>query len=288
MTAIFKKELRTYFTTLTGYAFLGFFVLITGYFFVSLNIVGGSTNYSETLLGTMIMFLLLVPVLTMRLFADEAKQKTDQLLYTTPIKVTDIVLGKFFAAGFLFLLGIAITMIFPFILSRLGEIDVKETVGVVLGYFLMGMCLISVGVFISVLTDNQIVAAAATFVAEIFFLVMIDTIVTTAPLGRVPSLIFIAAILLVVLIVLHTSTKNVLVTTVAAVLGFGVLAALYFTMPSLFDSTISRVLSWLSVLDRFQNFYLGVFGLSDVVYYVTFSAAFVYLTVSVIEKRRWS
>jgi ABC-2 type transport system permease protein len=117
---------------------------------------------------------------------------------------------------------------------------------------------------------------------------MIDTIVTTAPLGRVPSLIFIAAILLIVLVVLHTSTKNVLVTLAAAVVGFGVLAALFVTMPSLFDSTISRVLSWLSVLDRFQNFYLGVFGLSDVVYYVTFSAAFVYLTVSVIEKRRWS
>ena len=121
MAAIIKKELRTYFTTLTGYAFLGFFVLITGYFFVSQNIAGASMDYSETLIGTMIMFLILVPVLTMRLFAEEARQKTDQLLYTSPLRVTDIVVGKFIAASLLFLIGLAITMIFPFILSKYGE-----------------------------------------------------------------------------------------------------------------------------------------------------------------------
>ena len=120
MTAIFKKEMRTYFNTLTGYAFLGFFVLITGYFFVSQNVAAYSADYSNTLVGTMIMFLILVPVLTMRLFAEEARQKTDQLLYTSPLKVTDIVLGKFLAAIFLFLIGIAVTMIFPYTAEHLG------------------------------------------------------------------------------------------------------------------------------------------------------------------------
>lgn len=287
MTAIFKKELRTYFTTLTGYAFLGFFVLITGYFFVSQNIVAANADYSRTLLGTMIMFLILIPVLTMRLFAEESRQKTDQLLYTAPLKVTDIVIGKFFAASFLFLLGIVITMVFPFILSKYGEINVQGTIGVVFGYFLMGACFISVGIFVSVLTDNQIVAAAGTF-AAIFLLLMVDNIAASAPITRLASAIFLAAVILMVLILLYTSTKNLTGTVIAAVVCYALLGAAYKFMPSIFDSTIVRVLGWLSILNRFQNFYLGVFGLSDVVYYITFAAAFLYLTVNVIEKRRWS
>ena len=91
MGAIFRKEMRTYFTTISGYGFLGFFALITGYFFIGQNIVGSSANYNDTLTGSMIMFLILVPVLTMRLFAEESRQKTDQLLYSVPIKVTSIV-----------------------------------------------------------------------------------------------------------------------------------------------------------------------------------------------------
>lgn len=287
MIAIFKKELRTYFTTLTGYAFLGFFVLITGYFFMSQNVAAASADYSETLLGTMIMFLILVPVLTMRLFAEEARQKTDQLLYTAPLRVTDIVLGKFFAASALFLIGLIITMVFPFMLSRYGEVNVQGIIGVTVGYFLMGVCLISVGIFISVLTDNQIVAAAGTF-AVLFLLLMIDNIANNAPITRIPSLIFVGAIILAVLIVLYSSTKNIVGTALIGVICYALLAAAYFFIPSLFDSTIIRVLGWLSVLNRFQNFYIGVFGLSDVIYYITFASAFLYLTATVIEKRRWS
>ena len=287
MTAIFKKEMRTYFTTLTGYAFLGFFVLITGYFFISQNVSVYSADYSNTLVGTMIMFLILVPVLTMRLFAEEARQKTDQLLYTSPLKVTDIVVGKFLAAICLFLIGIAITMIFPYILSRYGEINVKGLVGVVTGYFLMGSCLISVGIFVSVLTDNQIVAAAGTF-AALFLLLMMDSIAVNAPITRIPSLIFVAVIIFVILAVLYNSTKSLMGTLLIGLICYVLLAAAFVFVPSLFDSTIIRVLGWLSVLNRFENFYMGLFGLSDVVYYLTFAAAFLYLTVNVIEKRRWS
>ena len=287
MTAIFKKEMRTYFNTLTGYAFLGFFVLITGYFFVSQNVAAYNADYSNTLVGTMIMFLILVPVLTMRLFAEEARQKTDQLLYTSPLKVTDIVVGKFLAAICLFLIGIAITMIFPYILSRYGEINVKGLVGVVIGYFLMGSCLISVGLFVSVLTDNQIVAAAGTF-AALFLLLMMDSIATNAPITRIPSLIFVAVIIFVILAVLYNSTKSLSGTLLIGIVCYILLAAAFIFIPSLFDSTIIRVLGWLSVLNRFENFYMGVFGLSDVIYYLTFAAAFLYLTVNIIEKRRWS
>lgn len=287
MLSIFKKELRTYFNTITGYGFLGFFVLITGYFFVSQNIVSANANYNETLAGSMIMFLILVPVITMRLFAEEARQKTDQLLFSSPIKITDIVVGKFLAAVVLFLVGLVITLIFPIILSRFGEIDWGMTLIGLLGYFMMGACLISVGLFISVLTDNQIVAAAATF-AVVFLLLMMDNISSSAPISVAASLIFVIILILAIAFILYNSTKNISVAGIFVLLGFVITGGLYLFKPNLFDGVIVSTLGWFSVLNRFENFYMGVISISDVVYYITFSLAFLYITVSVIEKRRWS
>lgn len=287
MLSIFKKELRTYFNTITGYGFLGFFVLITGYFFVSQNIVSANANYNETLAGSMIMFLILVPVITMRLFAEEARQKTDQLLFSSPIKITDIVGGKFLAAVVLFLVGLVITLIFPIILSRFSEIDWGMTLIGLLGYFMMGACLISVGLFISVLTDNQIVAAAATF-AVVFLLLMMDNISSSAPISVAASLIFVIILILAIAFILYNSTKNISVAGIFVLLGFVITGGLYLFKPNLFDGVIVSTLGWFSVLNRFENFYMGVISISDVVYYITFSLAFLYITVSVIEKRRWS
>lgn len=287
MISILKKELRTYFNTITGYGFLGFFVLITGYFFVSQNIVLANANYNETLAGSMIMFLILVPVITMRLFAEETRQKTDQLLFSAPIKITDIVGGKFLAAVVLFLVGLAITLVFPITLSRFGEIDWGMTLIGLLGYFMMGTCLISVGLFISVLTDNQIVAAAATF-AVVFLLLMMDNISSSAPISVAASLIFVSILILAIAFILYNSTKNISVAGIFALLGFVITGCLYLFKPNLFDGVIVSTLGWFSVLNRFENFYMGIICISDIVYYITFSLAFLYITVSVIEKRRWS
>lgn len=287
MLSIFKKEMKNYFNTITGFGFLGFLVLITGYFFISQNIVAASSNYNDTLAGSMIMFLILVPVITMRLFAEEARQKTDQLLFSAPIKTTDIVGGKFLAAVLLYLIGIAITFVFPFILSRFGDIDWGMTAVGFIGYFMMGTCLISVGIFISVLTDNQIVAAAATF-AAVFLLLMMDNIASSAPISVMSSLIFVIIAILAVALLVYNSTKNLAVAGIFALIGFVITGGLYLFNPNLFDGVIISVLGWFSVLNRFENFYMGIISISDVVYYITFSMVFLYLTVNVIEKRRWS
>lgn len=287
MLSIFKKEMKNYFNTITGFGFLGFLVLITGYFFVSQNIVAASSNYNDTLAGSMIMFLILVPVITMRLFAEEARQKTDQLLFSAPVKITDIVGGKFLAAVILYLIGIAITFVFPFMLSRFGDIDWGMTAVGFIGYFMMGTCLIGVGIFISVLTDNQIVAAAATF-AAVFLLLMMDNIASSAPISVMSSLIFVIIAILAVALLVYNSTKNLAVAGIFALIGFVITGGLYLFNPNLFDGVIISVLGWFSVLNRFENFYMGIISISDVVYYITFSMVFLYLTVNVIEKRRWS
>lgn len=290
MIAILKKELRTYFTTITGYAFLGFFTLITGYFFISQNINSGYANYNDTLTGSLIMFLLLIPILTMRSFSEEARQKTDQLLYCSPIKITDIVLGKFLAAVILFMIGIVITAVFPCILNFYAaneNMDVGLTVAGLIGYFLMGVCFISVGIFISVTTDNQLVAAASTF-AVIFMLLMMDNIAQSAPTGSKASLIFTLAAVLAVSVYVYITTKNIAVGIVFALLGGLVISALFLIRPNIYDGAIASVLGWFSVLRRFENFYLGIINISDIVYYITFSSLFIYFTVNTIEKRRWA
>lgn len=287
MAAIFKKELRTYFTTFSGYAFLAFFVLITGYFFVAQNLAAQSTNYNDVLVSTMVMFLILVPVLTMRSFAEESRQKTDQLLLTSPVSINAIVIGKFLAAAALYLLAILITAAFPIMLSKYGTVDTSATVCCFIGYFLMGACLISVGIFVSVLTDNQIVAAAATF-GVLFLLLMMDNIAANAPISRASSLIFIAVVIIVIAVTVYLSTKSIAAAAAFAVVLAALTGIVYAVKPAVFDGFITKALGWLSVLSRFENFYLGVFGISDIVYYITFSGVFLFLTVNVIEKRRWS
>ncbi|MCD8158854.1 MAG: ABC transporter permease [Clostridiales bacterium] len=287
MTAIYKKEIRTYFNTLTGYIFLGFFVAITGIYFMINNMSTGSLNYADTLAGSLMLFWILIPVLTMRLFAEEARQKTDQLLFTSPVSVWGIVLGKFLAAVSLFAVGVIITGIFPFILSRLGTIAVEKTINVMFGYLILGCALISVGIFISALTDNQIVAAVATF-AALFVLFMIDSFTAEMPISSVSSLVFAGIVIIVIALILYCTVKNLIVSAVFAVIALAAEGALYYLNPSLYDGLISKFFGWFSMITRFENFYAGVFSLADTVYYISFAFIFIYLTVNTIEKRRWS
>ena len=286
MSAVLKKEFTTYFKTITGYVFLGFFIMIVGFYFYFVNVMQGSPFFNSTLASTLIMLLILIPVLTMRLFAEETRQKTDQLLFTSPVSITEIVLGKFFAASGLLLLALLIVSICPLILGIFGNVPVPETVGGIIGYFLMGFCFISVGMYISSLTDNQIIAAVGTFVA-MFFLFMIDAIASAAPATTTASVVFVCIIVLVLAFIVYNGTKNIIAAIITGVIGFAITGGVYAYDALLFDGIIVKILSWFSIVTRYDDFAMGIFDLSNVVYYITFSSAFIYFTVNAIEKRRW-
>lgn len=286
MLAIFKKELRTYFNTLTGYIFLGFFVAIMGFNFVSACILGGESNFNIVFGYSLIMLIILVPVLTMRLFSEETRQKTDQLLFTSPLNIMDIVFGKFLAAAALFLMGLLIITLFPIILSTFGELPVSEIFGGFIGYALMGFCFISIGLYISVLTDNQIISAVVTF-AAMFFIFMIDLIKNSAPATTSSSIIFLVIVISIISFMLYNSTKNIFIGFALEVIGLAAIAGVYFINKLLFDGVIVKFLDWFSVLARFDNFTNGVFYFADLIYYVSFIFAFIYFSVNAIEKRRW-
>ncbi len=286
MSAVFKKEIRTYFTTMSGYVFLGFFVLINAYFFSRFNVGEGSPDYSGTLTYTFSMFLILIPVLTMRLFAEEVRQKTDQLLYTSPISIWKIVFGKFFAATSLFLFGTVIIALFPIILNYYGDVNFIQTFGCFLGYFLLGASLIAVGLFISVLTDNQIIAAVGTF-AAVFFILMMDSVIMSMPVDTLSSTVFTVLVISLISFILYNSTKNIVISGAFFGVCLVAVSVLYFLDDLIFEGIIVRVLNWFSVLNHFESFYMGIFKLSDVVYYISFIYIFLYITINTIEKRRW-
>lgn len=287
MVAMFKKEMRTYFTSMTGYIFLAFFTLITGIFYSQYCLQYGSSNYIPVLSSVILVFLLLIPTITMRLLAEESGQKTDQLLFTSPITVKSIILGKYFSAVALFLIAIFITVLFPLMLLPFGEVAFAETFGAFVAFFLIGICFIAVGLFISSLTDNQIIAAVASFGVLLAMYIM-DSIVQGLPRDRFSSVIFAIFIVLALAFFIYNNIKSIYASIIILILGVTVISGLYFGMPTVFDGLIVNFFGWFSIMKRLNNFFMGIFDVSSIVYYISFASIFVYLTMQVVEKRRWS
>ena len=163
MKAIFNREFRAYFQTPVGYIFIGMFLAVSGYFFAVSNLLSKKPELGYVLSGMLIMFLFLIPVLTMRLLSEEKNSRTDQLLLTAPVSVWDVVLGKFAAAAAIFLLTLCVTLLYLFVLGIHGQPAYAKLFCNYLGFALLGLSFISVGLFISSLTQNQASAAIATF-----------------------------------------------------------------------------------------------------------------------------
>ena len=236
MLAIFKREMRSYFTSPVGYMFSAIFFAVSGFLFM-LNTVqaGESSNYSAYFSILLFLFIVIIPLLTMKLISEETKMKTDQLIMTAPITLADIVLGKYFAAltmfGGSFLISSAIYYI-P--LAMYGNPNLALYSGCVLGIFLVGSAFISIGIFISSLTENQFISAFGTIGAIIF-------------------LLFVSS--------LNSYINN---------------------------EMIRNFLSGLSITNRYSYFAYGLFSYDSLIYFISLSAVFLFLTIRVFEKRRWS
>lgn len=163
MKAIFCKEIKTYFLTVQGYIFIGVFLLISGYYFVAYNIMGENAEIGNMLDNTIAAFVFLVPVLTMRLFAEEKHMRTDSVYMSAPIKTWQIVMGKFLAACFVFTVAVLMTLFSSIAVMAEGVQTVGEIFTVYIGYLLIGFCFISVGMLVSAMTESQLAAAVISF-----------------------------------------------------------------------------------------------------------------------------
>ncbi|MCL2831744.1 MAG: ABC transporter permease [Treponema sp.] len=294
MIAIFKREIKAYFVTPIGYLYMGLFLLITGIFFTFSNIFSQSSYYSGFLGSVLFIYLFAIPLLTMRLFSEERRQKTDQLLLTSPVSIPAIVCGKFLAALTLYAFTIVVTILYAVIIAVYGDLIVTETVGSYIGFLFLGACYIAIGVFISASTENQLTAALVTFFS-LMVIWLIDPIAQMIPSDALSGVISAGALALIVVVFLFISTRNWFITLITAVLAAAVILFMYFftsnyyyLFRNVFSGFLQNFLGWFSLNRRYQNFSMGLLKFDSLLYYISFSGLFLFLTIRLIEKRRWN
>lgn len=235
MGAIFKKELRSYFTSPLGYVFIAVMWLMSGFHFF--NMLSYNISYIEYVFGSLLsVVMIIIPILTMRLLSEDKKLKTDQLLFTSPVNTSGVVWGKYFAALIMFLVSISMTLVFIVILATFTVPNWNIFLGNLLALSLMGGALISIGLFISSMTENQIVAAIVSFVT-MMFITLFDTIAQLIPQGL---------------------------------------------------SFLSTIVKQLSFTARYNDFVSGILDISHVIFFLSIIVVFNFLTVRLLERKRWS
>ena len=235
MLAILKKEIKSYFYSPMAYVLIGFFMLISSILFFVFNLASGYADvrwiFSHWIF--ILVLIMIISILTMRILAEDRKNGTEVLLLTSPISLTSMVVGKFLAAFIVFLVMTALTFVFPIITFAFGAPFTAQLVGGYIGFILLGASFISVGVFASSLTENQVVAVVISFVSLLIMWIMSE------------------------------------------ISGY-------------FGGFVAKILNWFSLLARYQNFNIGVLDISSIIYYLSFITVFIFLTIRIIEKRRWS
>ena len=287
MVAVYQKEIKSYFNNLFGYLYIAIVLLFMGIFasyFHFENMVGDISFSLDTLA---IVVLLVTPLLTMRIIAEERQRKTDQLLYSLPISVTSTVVAKYLAMLTVYLIPMLVISAYPLVMSAFGTVNFARSYGSILAFFLMGACLLAIGMFISALTENQIISAILSIVVMlvIYFSSSIANMVSATSTAS-----FVAITILVVLlgIIVYVMVKNYLVAlSVTAFCEVG-LAALYMFKPTFFEGLFGNIIGWVSVYERCANFYNGIFDIPAIVYFLSVIFLFVFLSVQAVEKRRWS
>jgi ABC-2 type transport system permease protein len=251
------------------------------------NLQQAISNFEYVLSFGCLIFVVIVPILTMRVIAEERKQKTDQLLYSLPITTTEVILGKFLALLVVYLIPLCIISIYPLIFAQYGEVYLPTSYGSLLAFFLLGAALIAIGVFISSLTENQGFAAGIGIAVILFnyYSVSLAEYVSSTALGSVIALIVI--IFLLGAVILHLTKNEKLAYGLGLVLMVGVYVT-YFLDQSKFENLMPNVMKQLSLFSRFSTFVNGVFDLTAIVFDLSVIAFFLFLSVQSLEKRRYN
>lgn len=287
MIAVFKHELSSHFKGLTGYVFGAFLLLFVGIYTLVYNLSYYSISFEPVLGGISFIFMVIVPILTMRVLAEERRQKTDQLLYSLPISMTDVVIGKYLAMLMVFLIPVLIISLYPLVLSSYGEVNLKMAYFSVLTFFLLGAGLIAMGTFVSAMTESQATSAGLCFVVMLLNYFIAD-FAQFIPATAAASMIAIVALSLLIAFIIWRLTKNTVVALIVAIAMIVSVVVVFFAKATLLENLFPELLKQLSLFQRFYNVLYGEFDLAGVVYFLSVIGIFLFLTVQTMEKRRWS
>lgn len=287
MSAIFKHELRAYFHSLTAYLFGALLLVFIGVFAMLYNIRAAVSNFEMVFHYGSLIFVIIVPIMTMRVIAEERKQKTDQLLYSLPITTTQVILGKYLALLVVFLVPLALLSTYPLIFSRYGDVYLPTSYGSLFAFFLVGAALLALGIFISSLTDNQGFAAGIGIAVILlnYFSVSLSEYVSATAFG---SAIVLAALVFALGAVVKHLTKNENLSFLVVLALMLILIASFYLKTESFEGLLPAIMSKLSLFERLDSFISGVFDVTAVVYYLSFIGFFLFLSVQSLEKRRYN
>ena len=287
MLAIFLREVRSFFITMIGWVFVAFMLVFMGIYMMIYNLNYGYGNFEYALSGLTFVYLMAVPLLTMRCFANERQQHTDQLLYALPLSSGKIVAGKYLAMLVVLAVPMLVSCTYPIILSLFGEIYLPTAYASILAFFLLGAALAAVGMFCSSLCESQVTAAVVCFIVLLadYFVSELSSLV---PNGVIPACFVVTALIVLGVIALIVLTKNgVFAVIVGVIAEVALLAAAIFSGTSL-EGAVPSVLSGISLFDRFSPFVDGVVDLTSITVFRAVTVAFAVRTVHCFEKRRWS
>lgn len=287
MTAIYRRELRSYFQGMTAYVFIAFLLVFAGIYTMVYNLDAGYPNFEYVLQAMTIIFLIAIPILTMRVIAEERQQKTDQLLYALPLGMTRVVLGKYLAMLTVVAIPCVIMGLYPLLLSNFGSVFLPTAYGTLAGFFLLSAALAAIGLFISSLTENQAVAAGLCFGVMLLLYFMSD-LSSMVPDSTGASLAALLVTVLVVAGLVRIFTRSTPAALVVAIVGEVALFVAYLLVPDSFSNLFSNLVNGLSVFERFYAFADGVFDLTASLYFLSVIAVALFLAVQSMEKRRWS
>lgn len=287
MTAIFKREFKSCFTGMIGWVIAAVSLFFLGLYYTNRNLLYASSDFA-TVLYTMTMILLfLLPAISMRSFAEERKNKTDQLLLTSPVGIPSIVAGKYLAEVAVFALPLAAAVIMPLILTAFGTVSLVAAYSALLGYLLLGAACLAVGTWISALTENQILAYLATFGALLVAYLMngIQTMFTT---GNLLAFVVFMVIVLVAAILVGVSCKRLTAGLTVFCIGAAAVFILFLARPAWLLTAFNAVLDSLALFEPFKDIVGGMFSIPAIVYYLSVIGLFLFMTGQALERRRWN
>ncbi len=286
MFAIYKRELKSYFCGMTGAIFTAFLLLMVGIYMTVNNLMVAYPNFEYAISGILIVLLLLIPIISMRSVSEDIHTKTSQLLYALPLKLSSVVLAKYFALLTVLAIPTTVMCLYPLILSSYGTVNFASAYGAILAFFLLGAALLAIGLFLSSLTESQVIAAVMTF-GVLLLMFLMNGLSTMIPQTAGASLAAFIVLALLLALILYGLTKNATVSlTLACVLVFGIVLT-YLMDSSLFAGVFPKLMTSLALFDRFNSFTTGLFDVTSLVYYLSVAALFVFFTVQSMEKKRF-
>jgi ABC-2 type transport system permease protein len=271
-----------------GYIYTSVVLIFIGLMFAVTNMLSGYPYFAASLSSSLIILIFAVPILTMKSIAEERRSKTDQLLLTYPVKITSVILGKYFAMVTVYAIPLLIACLCPLVISWVGTGSLLIDYSAILALLVLGSMFVAIGMFISSLTESQIIAAVVTMGAFLL-LFFWSGLFSYVPQTASASLIGFMLLLILLLLVLHSLTKSNLLTGLVGIALGGGLIAVYLIDNSLLAGALNRFLDSISVTRVLSNFTTYfVFDLKGLLFLLSFAALFVFLTIQSLAKRRWS